>query len=51
MKGNIHFFVQDDGYVHIQYYEYPLPTGPKFKNLTSEHLNTTFNHNFDVTLT
>ena len=44
-------FVQDDGWVHIKYYEYPLPMEHKIRNLTAEHLNNTYNRNFNATLT
>ena len=43
--------LKDDGYVHIKYFKYPLPPSALEKNLTSEHNHTTFDRNYDVTLT
>ena len=42
---------KDDGYVYIQYYEYPLPTAAIKKNLTSEFNYTSLSRNYDSNLT
>ena len=42
---------KDDGYVYIQYYEYPLPTAAIKKNLTSEFNYTSLSRNYNSNLT